>query len=68
MTEKLIALRIRVTHSPMLANRESGQGTLEYIGAILVAGIIIGLVIAGVRGANITGRITAIINDILNRS
>jgi hypothetical protein len=65
MTNKLIALRIRATQSRFVAGRDAGQGTLEYVGAILIAAIIIGLVIAGVNAASITTKVTAAVNKIL---
>jgi hypothetical protein len=45
MSMKLVALRIRVEKA-IEARREAGQGSLEYIGAILVAGTVVGLVLA----------------------
>jgi hypothetical protein len=49
MTEKYIALRVRMAKH-MERRGDAGQGTLEYLGMILVAAILIVAVAAFVKG------------------
>ena len=47
MTDKLIAFRIKAAKAlEARINGDAGQGSLEYIGAILVAAAVVGVVIA----------------------
>lgn len=39
MTRKLVALKVRATQA--LASREAGQGTLEYVGMIALAALLV---------------------------
>jgi hypothetical protein len=48
MTKSLVRTQIRLRQ--LVANRESGQGTLEYVGMIIVASIIV-VAVLNVLGA-----------------
>lgn len=52
VTKKLVALRVHVVRS-MRTARDAGQGSLEYIGAILVAAAVVGVVVAGTKTLNV---------------
>lgn len=49
MTTKLTQAYVSVQHR--LANREAGQGALEYIGILAVVALVITIAIAGFNGA-----------------
>jgi hypothetical protein len=54
MTDKLIALRISALKTiEARKNGDAGQGSLEYIGAILVAAAVVGVVIAAASDLDI---------------
>ena len=63
MTMKLVALQIRVAKA-VEGRKEAGQGSLEYIGAILVAAVIVGLVITAARGVNIGTAFSNAVNKV----
>jgi hypothetical protein len=63
MTEKLVALQIRVTKA-MEAGRESGQGATEYVGAIFVAGGVVAIVIAAFKNIDVASHVTTAITKI----
>lgn len=49
MTTKLTQAYVSVQHR--LANRDAGQGALEYIGILAVVALVIGIALAGFDGA-----------------
>jgi hypothetical protein len=51
MTKALVKTQIRLQQ--LTAKREAGQGTLEYVGMIIVAAIVVVLVIGAIKGANL---------------
>jgi hypothetical protein len=58
MTEKLIALRTRtVQQIQARVNGDAGQGSLEYIGAILVAAAVVALVLAAFGAIDLGGAV-----------
>ena len=63
MTEKLVALRIRVIKS-IEAGRDSGQGSLEYIGAILVAAAVVLIVITAAKAVDVTAPFKAAVDAV----
>jgi hypothetical protein len=63
MTEKLVALRIRVVKS-IEAARDSGQGSLEYIGAILVAAAVVVAVLKGFSTLDVTTAVSEAVKKI----
>ncbi|MBE1878579.1 hypothetical protein [Myceligenerans pegani] len=71
LMEKAIAARVALTaHADRLTTRargdESGQGTVEYVGAILLVVAIVGVVIAANNevGKAIVTQLTNAVNDI----
>lgn len=65
MTEKFISLRVRVTQA-IEGRRDAGQGTLEYVGMIIIAALVIVAVAAVVSPATIGARVTTAVNSVLN--
>jgi len=51
MTKALVKTQIRLRQ--LAAKGETGQGTLEYIGMIIVAAVIVVFVITAARGTNL---------------
>ncbi len=65
MTSK-IAARYTTTLTNLTGrDQERGATALEYVGMIVVAAIVVGFIVAGMRGANITGAVTGLVNEIL---
>jgi hypothetical protein len=62
MTKALVKTQIRLQQ--MVANRERGQGTLEYIGMIVIAGIFAAGLVGLARGANLNVKFTKALTDI----
>ena len=66
------ALRLYVTMTALLADRaerlgdDRGQGTIEYVGMIVVAALIVVAVINTNMGAAIGSRFTDAVNSVLN--
>jgi hypothetical protein len=63
MSEKFIALRVRVAQS-LAGRRDAGQGTLEYVGMIIVAAIVVVAVITAFQGVNLGNVVTTQVNKI----
>lgn len=57
MTQKLIALRVRV-QSAIDGRRDAGQGTLEYVGMIIIASLIVVVVATALDPAGIGTALT----------
>ncbi len=51
----VVMLALYARASQMQAKRERGQGTLEYIGMVAVAALLIGIVAAAFSGADLAG-------------
>lgn len=65
MTKALVMTQIRLRQ--LLTNREGGQGTLEYIGMILVAALLV-VGIAGVAsGVDLKSKFSDAVNTILGK-
>lgn len=47
---------------------EAGQGTLEYVGMVFVAAILVLAVVDGVKGGNIAGSITEGIQKVISNA
>jgi hypothetical protein len=70
MTEKLVALRIRVEkgieHRLAATRNDVGQGVLEYVGMVIVAAFVIAAVAAMIKGKDIAGAVGGAIDKVLN--
>ncbi|MBL0885464.1 hypothetical protein [Myceligenerans indicum] len=71
LTQKVVAAQVALrTHADRIARRthddETGQGTVEYVGAILLVVAIVGVVVAasGDVGKAIVTQLTNAVNDI----
>jgi len=62
MTKAIVKTQIRLQQ--FIANREAGQGTLEYIGMIVVAAILIVGVVAAAGKAGLGAKFSKAITDI----
>jgi len=63
MTRALVKTQIRLQQ--LVAKREAGQGTLEYVGMIIVAAILVTIVVTAVKGTGIAAAFDKAINDII---
>ncbi|MGH3355092.1 MAG: hypothetical protein ACRDOJ_04290 [Nocardioidaceae bacterium] len=67
MNAKMIALyagmSARMRHA-LEARGEKGQGTLEYVGIVVVAALLVAAVVGAVEGADIEGFISGKISEI----
>jgi hypothetical protein len=63
MTKALVKTQIRLQQ--LTAKREAGQGTLEYVGMIIVAAILVTIVVTAVNTTDIAGTFKAAIDKIL---
>ena len=66
MTESLIQLYAVLTARMTVAHNEKGQGTLEYVGIVVVAAILVGAVVDAINGGDITTAIKGKITEIIN--
>jgi hypothetical protein len=66
MTESLIKLYAVLTARMTVAQNEKGQGTLEYVGIVVVAAILVGAVVDAINGGEITSAIKGKISEIIS--
>ena len=72
MTEKFVALQVRAEKAveqrlmDRRAKGDAGQGTLEYIGAILIAAVIVGLVYAAVSQYQVGDKVKSAIDKVFS--
>jgi hypothetical protein len=66
MYESLIKMYAVLTARVTVAQNEKGQGTLEYVGIVVVAAILVGAVVDAINGGEITSAITGKISEIIN--
>jgi hypothetical protein len=66
MTKALVSAKVRLIKA--VEAREAGQGSIEYVGAILIAAVLIGIVITSLNGINIAGKITEAINSVFDKN
>ncbi len=62
---KLYSTMIALMSTP---RRERGQGTLEYVGIVLIAAILVGAIVGAIREANIAETIGGWIGNIKSGS
>jgi small-conductance mechanosensitive channel len=60
MTEKLIGTYVRAIYALRThrARQDAGQGTLEYVGAVVIAAIVVAAVAAAFKGIDVVGAVT----------
>jgi Flp pilus assembly pilin Flp len=68
MNSKLIEMYAYMTARLTVARDEKGQGTLEYVGIVIVAAILVIAVVDAVTDADIKGKIGEEIQKILDKS
>lgn len=66
MTKALVKTQIRLQQ--MVANRERGQGTLEYIGMIIIAGIFAAGLVTLANGAGLAAKFTIALGRVFGTS
>ncbi|QTE29958.1 hypothetical protein [Pengzhenrongella sicca] len=62
MTRMFVVTKIRLQQA--LESRESGQGTLEYLGIIVVAALLITALIAGIKEFEIATKVSDALSKI----
>ena len=63
MTKALVKTQIRLQQ--LTARRDAGQGTLEYVGMIIVAAILVTIVVTAVKSTDIAGSFQKAIDGII---
>ena len=64
MTKALIKTQIRLQQ--LNAKREAGQGSLEYVGMMIVAAVVVVALITFFGGANGAGKLGSLFSDAVN--
>ena len=66
MYDKALALystMIATLHAP---REEKGQGTLEYVGIVVIAALLVGAIVSAINPGDITSKVQEKIQEILN--
>lgn len=63
MTKALVKTQIRLQQ--LVTKGEAGQGTLEYVGMIIVAAILVTIVVTVINGTDVAGKFTTAVNKIV---
>ncbi len=66
MYDSLITMYAVLTARLTVAQNEKGQGTLEYVGIVVVAAILVGAVVDAINGGEITSAIKGKISEIIS--
>jgi hypothetical protein len=66
MNSKMIELYAVLSAHLTAARNEKGQGTLEYVGIVVVAAILVGAVVDAINEGEITSAISKKITEIVN--
>jgi hypothetical protein len=66
MYDSLIKMYAVLTARMTVAQDEKGQGTLEYVGIVVVAAILVGAVVDAINGGEITSAIKGKISEIIS--
>jgi hypothetical protein len=66
MYDSLIKMYAVLTARLTVAENEKGQGTLEYVGIVVVAAILVGAVVDAINGGEITSAIKGKISEIIS--
>ena len=65
MTEKLVALRIRALKA-FERTSDKGQGTIEYVGMILIAALLVVGVLTALKDKDLGGAVSRAVDSVLN--
>ena len=63
MTKALVKTQIRLHQ--LVAKGEAGQGTLEYIGMIIVAAFLVVIVMTAIKNGGVAGKLATAIKEII---
>jgi hypothetical protein len=66
MYDSLIKMYAVLTARLTVTQDEKGQGTLEYVGIVVVAAILVGAVVDAINGGEITSAIKGKISEIIS--
>jgi hypothetical protein len=66
MYDSLIKMYAVLTARLTVSQDEKGQGTLEYVGIVVVAAILVGAVVDAINGGEITSAIKGKISEIIS--
>ncbi|MGQ2913227.1 MULTISPECIES: hypothetical protein [unclassified Aeromicrobium] len=66
MYTKALALYSTVLATVHAPREEKGQGTLEYVGIVVIAALLVGAIVAAINPGDITAKIQEKISEILN--
>lgn len=66
MYDSLIKMYAVLTARLTVSQDEKGQGTLEYVGIVVVAAILVGAVVDAINGGEITAAIKGKISEIIS--
>jgi hypothetical protein len=67
MTRMFVATKVRMMKA-VEGREDAGQGALEYIGAILIAAILIGVIAGAVKGWDVGSKVTDAIDSIFTKA
>jgi hypothetical protein len=62
MTKALAALQVRMLKAT--EDRDSGQGTLEYVGMLVAVAVIVAAVVVVLQGQDLGGKVTEAFNNV----
>jgi hypothetical protein len=65
MTKRFITLRLHLTQA-LVRRGDAGQGTLEYVGMIIVAAIVAVAVMGVLKGVDLGGAVQKAVDSVLN--
>jgi hypothetical protein len=66
MTKRFITLRLHLTQA-LVRRSDAGQGTLEYVGMIIVAAVIAVAVMGALKGVDLGNAVTTAVNSVLGK-
>ena len=66
MYENLLKFYSSMIASTVSPKSEKGQGTLEYLGIVIIAALLVTAIVGAIKGVNIAGTVTSQINKIIS--
>lgn len=66
MTKAFVTAKVRFLKA--MEGREAGQGSIEYVGAIVIAAVLISIVIASLSGINFNAKIKSAIDYVFDKN